>query len=212
MKVQARISDKSDVSFLDFPTKTKSCITYFMYGCDFACEGCQNVSLKDPNTNDPTSQMYTNPYEVLSILNRNDIRRNRENRYVVLQGGDPFARCNRAFTCALLVENQKHKIGLEFCIYTGYGYDTVKQIISNTINQLGLSIDNPKDSDDSMDIIGSSLRFIKCGNFDKSKFQQSSKKNDVLTLASTNQEMYEYNFDSHTYVKISTNGTLELRK
>jgi organic radical activating enzyme len=95
---------------------------------------------------------------------------------ICLLGGDPLAKCNRNFTRTLL-----NKIGKDynFCIYTGYSYD---KTLSFDINNFTL---------------------LKTGQYKEELKQQSIKTDSHFNLASTNQELYDANFNL-----LSENGIL----
>jgi organic radical activating enzyme len=85
---------------------------------------------------------------------------------IALMGGDPLSTYNEEFTYSLLQKADD----FEFCVYTGYELED-------------LDVDMLRKS--------SSLRFLKTGVFDESKFVGSEKTNNFFQLASTNQKLYE---------------------
>ena len=85
-----------------------------------------------------------------------------------LQGGDPLYVENLPFTRFILLK-LGHK--LDICIYTGATIDTVK----------------------SLNLEG--FKYIKCGVFDASRYVGSEKTNNYIRFATTNQELYDKDFN-----------------
>ena len=81
-----------------------------------------------------------------------------------LQGGDPLYKENLYFTKYILAKLSNL---LDICIYTGATISQVKK--------LGIE----------------GFKFIKCGQFDKTKFIGSKKTDEYLQLASSNQQLYD---------------------
>lgn len=100
-------------------------------------------------------------------LIKNDSKRWQTDK-ICLLGGDPLAKCNRNFTKQLL-----NKIGKDynFCIYTGY---KIEKVLEFNINNFTL---------------------LKTGQYLKELKQESIKTDELFTLASTNQEIYDANFN-----------------
>lgn len=86
---------------------------------------------------------------------------------IVLSGGDPIYKTNIGFTNELLMIFNKFDI----CIYTGYDVEYVKKVLS------------------------SGFKFLKCGKFDESKFIGSKKTDEYIQFASSNQKLYDKNFN-----------------
>lgn len=112
--------------------------------------------------------------DLINII-ENDSKRWKTNK-ICLLGGDPLAECNIDFTRELL-----NKIGkkYKFCIYTGYTYEKCKTF---NINNFTL---------------------VKTGQYIKELKQQSIKTDNHFNLASTNQQIYDSNFNL-----LSENGIL----
>jgi organic radical activating enzyme len=85
---------------------------------------------------------------------------------IVFSGGDPLSKSNQTFACKLAEVLKERKY--EICIYTG-----------NTKEELGS--------------IRYKLKFdyIKCGRYENNHAQKSEKLDYAMTLASTNQKMYD---------------------
>ena len=81
-----------------------------------------------------------------------------------LQGGDPLYKENLYFTRCILLKLSEL---LDICIYTGKELEEVKKL----------------------DLKG--FKFIKCGQFDSTKFIGSKKEDTYLQLASSNQKLYD---------------------
>ena len=86
---------------------------------------------------------------------------------ITLLGGDCCHPKNIDFTKELLIKNKEFNI----CIYTGYSIDYIKQ----------------------NDVKG--FKFIKCGKYISSLKQISEKTDDYMTFASTNQILYDSNYN-----------------
>ncbi len=86
---------------------------------------------------------------------------------IALLGGDPCHPQNIDFTKELLIKNKEFNI----CIYTGYSIDYIKQ-------------NNVK-----------GFKFIKCNKYIQSLKQISEKTDDYMTFASTNQILYDSNYN-----------------
>lgn len=201
MKITARIANKSDVSFLDYPSNRKSCITYFLYGCNFSCEDCHNSSLRNCEADSVSTEYSVS--EFVTLIHENDRNKNRSNGMVVLQGGDPLSTFNRNFTLNVLLDLYELNSYLKLCIYTGYNFNIAK-------GALGKFVPAKYSYNHFLSIIGSHLIFLKCGQYDKTQAQQSCKKDNKMYLASKNQEMYQYNNKSNIYECISSSGVLSL--
>lgn len=96
---------------------------------------------------------------------------------VVFSGGDCLAEMNIDFTKEFL---KRHSSQFQICIYTGATIEEVKQL----------------------DITG--FTFIKCGKYDESLKQESIKTDDYFQLASSNQEIYDKEFNL-----LTKNGRME---
>ena len=92
---------------------------------------------------------------------------------IVFSGGDPLFKDNLKGVKELLFNNKEFNV----CIYTGYSIDYIK--------------DN--------EVKG--FKFIKSGLYNENKKQNSKKTENALYLASTNQELYDENYNL-----ISKNG------
>lgn len=87
---------------------------------------------------------------------------------IVFEGGDSLHPLNRSFTRQFL---NKYSNVFDICIYTGYSFLEFSK----------------------MELKG--FKYIKCGNFQKDLFQQPIKTDSYIQLASTNQEIYDTNFN-----------------
>ena len=87
---------------------------------------------------------------------------------IVLCGGDPLYHKNLSLTGDIL-----RTLGgrYDICIYTGANIDEVK----------------------ALDITG--FKFVKCGIFEASKFVGATKTDDYIRFATTNQELYDSQFN-----------------
>ncbi len=92
---------------------------------------------------------------------------------IVFSGGDPLYGTNVDFVREFLIRNKK----VDVCIYTGHSIQDVKDL----------------------DIKG--FKYIKCNPFDINNKQESFKTDTMMQFASSNQELYDKNFNL-----ISNNG------
>jgi organic radical activating enzyme len=137
-------------------------------------KGCEHNCVECQNS---TLQEYEkNPYMDGQTLYNILIIKTQEydTKAVVFSGGDSLAPRNLEFTKSFL---KQFGNSFDICIYTGYKIEYVKE------NK----------------IIG--FQFIKCGKFEKSLQQHSIKNDGYIQFASSNQELYDYN-----YRKLSSNG------
>ena len=149
-------------SFVDYPDNESLSICVVMMGCGHNCKGCQNPLFQNPEYLEGTRIVSV---DELSEELKNICHRNFTNK-IVLSGGDPLFKINLDFTKELL---EKMSSEYDFCIYTGYDIDYVKQ-------------NNVK-----------GYQFIKCGTFDISKKRDSDKTDNEIIFASPNQILYNGN-------------------
>lgn len=94
-------------------------------------------------------------------------KRNNTNK-LVLSGGDCLLKgVNLDLTNAII---DRCKDTLDICIYTGYDIDYVKTNVHK------------------------GFKFVKCGKYDENMKTESDKTDDYFQLASTNQELYDSNY------------------
>lgn len=106
------------------------------------------------------------------ISNIEKLSKRIQSNKVVLSGGDPLSKYNIETTKILLKCKE-----FDYCVYTGHDIEYVKK------NEV------------------SGFKFVKCGNYLEEFKQESSKTDDYIKFASTNQELY-----NEEYKKISLNG------
>lgn len=107
-------------------------------------------------------------------------KRNNTNK-LVLSGGDCLLKgANLSLTNAII---DKYRDVLDICIYTGYDIDYVKANVHK------------------------GFKFVKCGKYDENMKIESDKTDDYLQLASTNQKLYDGN-----YQLLSSNGRYYFNK
>lgn len=149
-----------DVTFLDYPDPIHWAVLVYFGGCEHHCRGCSN----------PTLQKY-----IPTTISYEDIekygKRARTNK-IVLSGGDPLHPLNRAIAQNLILDLPHY----DFCVYTGYSVEQVKQ----------------------MGVKG--FKFLKCGTFEYSRLSCSpGKTEEKFTLASTNQQLFDGDFTLLSY-------------
>jgi hypothetical protein len=200
------------LSFQDYPSSSKSNLTYFIKGCDLYCRGCQNLNLQKYENKDIKIDGF-NTYKVdkinieksiETILDKfisDSIKLNRAYPYIVLQGGDPFSKYNRLTILYLLdtvIKNKKYYDSIKFCIYTGYTFCEIYKCISDFFKN-------------DLKSIGNILPFIKCGKYNINNLNENPGKNDhLLTFASKNQKLYSYDNFDNKYICASKNGVASL--
>ena len=160
-------------SWIDYPDKDSNSIVVYFTGCAFNCIGCHNAELKGDKLPEDLV-VKVDAYELYKKLIKLSERLN-GTRKVVFQGGDPLYIKNIDTVRDFLKINKIFDV----CIYTGCDIETVK----------------------SLNIHG--FKFIKCGQFVLEKYQQADKTEERMVLASTNQEIYDAEYN-----KLSVNGIL----
>lgn len=206
------VSNRFQMSFIDYPSINKSAIVYYVYGCDFKCPGCQNAELQIKENPDLSKvNIFETPEKFLEYIVKNDIKSNKNNGLVVFQGGDPLNRRNREFILNTIRLSVEKNTGLKFCIYTGFPIEGVATIFNPEI--FGITHGNNRDVRDlhkMVDILDS-IPYIKCGEYVKDKPNSKVGKVDgKLYLATTNQIFYKYNREKRGYEPISINGITDL--
>lgn len=161
-------------SFLEYPDDESHCITIYCMGCDNSCDECHNKDFKNPNY---TSQK-TRTFTIDELIQEIHVFANKANTdKLVLCGGDFLASCNIYFTKQLL-----NAIGsiYDICIYTGHSID---YCMSNGID---------------------GFTYIKCGGYKKELKQPVEKTDTHFSLASTNQAIYDSQYNCLTQQGILT--------
>lgn len=202
------ISNRFQVSFIDYPSLNKSAIVYYVYGCDFHCPGCQNIGLQNKDDyKESEVRIFETPENFLEYIVKNDAKSNRNNGLVVFQGGDPLNRRNRDFILNTIRLSVEKNTGLKFCIYTGFPIEGVATIFNPVSFGLSLDLSSKKQMID----IFNHIPFIKCGEYNKSLPNTKIGKSDgKLYLATINQIFYKYNQENLGYEPISKNGITDL--
>ena len=165
-------------SFLDYPDNESYAVTVFFAGCNFDCSGCHNIELQDPDDLKQFTKKYDSIYDF--HLDLQDFCNKNNTNKVVLEGGDPLSTYNLFFVSDFLETYGKY---YEVAIYTGNDVKMVKK----------------------MDL--KNFKFIKCGKYDSTKKQESTKTEDFCSLSSSNQDWYNSELK-----KISSDGILNFKK
>lgn len=117
-------------------------------------------------------------YSSDSLLNLiNKIMKENDIKKLVLSGGDPLSKMNLEGTKFLL-----NHLDCDVCVYTGNNVEFCKK----------------------NDVKG--FTYLKCGVFDKNKLQKSFKDDNLMSLASSNQEFYDCNYNL-----LSEDGIIEIK-
>jgi organic radical activating enzyme len=165
---------KPQETWLDYPDNESLAIIVFMVGCDNRCVNCQSPFMADESKLDLDKKWLDSKEDSFeSITNKIKIILNRyQTNKLVLSGGDPLFKGNIEFTKKLCKYLSLE--GIDICIYTGHSIDYVKR-------------NKVKD-----------FKFVKCGKYTPSLKQESFKSDEIMQLASSNQNFYdsEYNIIS----------------
>jgi len=187
------------LSFIDYPTKRGSCLTYFVAGCGFRCVDCQNCQLQvkggDLWKKYGQTKVYFYPEDVVIIMDAYDKEKNRNQRKVTIMGGDPMFKDNRDFIGEVIRIAYVTHTNLRFCIYTGHEIDEV------------LDFFNTKYANFSE--WASTIEFIKTGRYINTLVRPATeigKHNGKFRLASTNQKLYWFNPKTAKHELISLDG------
>jgi len=159
-------------SFIDYPDDESLSLTIYFLGCDNNCPHCSNPELQDKNYDHFSAKHHKDISILLQIL-KADASRLRTNKLTFI-GGDPLYKDNIENTKKLLNELKDE---FDICIYTGHSLQYVK--------------DN--------DVTG--FTFLKIGKYIYKYKQESKKTDEYMQFASSNQELYDKDFNL-----ISANG------
>jgi organic radical activating enzyme len=165
-------------SFQDYPdNKLEGALIVYMSGCSNSCFGCHNLDLKNPN--------YGEAFSIEKLeqrLIKESIRYNNCNR-IVLMGGDPFFKKNINFTIQFIKQ-----IEFNITLYTGHTF--LELLDAEILNK-----------------IKGNFEYLKTGRYDNTKRKVPEKTKKYFQLASSNQEIYDTNFNL-----LTTNGRLKFEK
>lgn len=166
-------------TWIDYPDDDSLAIIIYTMGCTNNCDGCHNPEFRDPLYKDGAPFVsYIEGIDSIHLKIRKMCYLLSTNK-VVLSGGDPLSTYNIEETKSILSRNTD----LDFCIYTSMG---IENVISNNVK---------------------GFKFIKCGGFNKELIQPSEKTNDYIQFASSNQELYDNDFNL-----LSTSGRYYFNK
>lgn len=125
----------------DFTAAPGVCVTFFVQGCPFRCEGCHN-----PETWDfEGGKEFTN--EVLDTIIKG-IKANGIHRDFCIMGGEPLCAENAFLTALLIAEVKKHYPDINIYVWTGYTFEQLKKSPTHTqldyiLNNITALIDGP---------------------------------------------------------------------
>lgn len=203
------ISTNVQETFSDWPDDESNAIILFFIGCEHHCVNCHNSCLSKI----PKSEInywskefklfknHINHYEFFKeqFKTRKFVRISSIDTFerfiielcekyntnkIIFQGGDPLYKYNKDVVELILERfRSKYNDKYNFCIYTGYEIEKVKEL-------LGIYPD-----------------FIKCGTFEQDLYQNPGKDKEKLVFASTNQELYDKDLN-----KLSNKGIYYLYK
>jgi len=160
-----KIINPSTISLIDYPEQENHCLSIYFLGCEFSCKGCSNPILQNWDAEEDIKEFSTIKEFEEYIY---VLTNKNKTTKICLMGGDPLYKKNIDYV-KLFLERNKNKF--DICIYTGYDIDFVK-------NQ---------------NIKG--FKYIKCGRY-MEYLQQVSYKSDLkIVFASSNQKLYNENFD-----------------
>jgi len=151
-------------SFLDYPDNESNCISIYILGCEHNCKDCSNPNFQDMNFKSE-SLLETDVNNFLLLLK--NVTKICHTKKITLLGGDPLYSTNLFFTKELLDKN----ILYDFCIYTGYEIDYLKEH-----NVKGFT-------------------YAKCGCYNNTQSQESFKNDNMIQFASKNQKLYDKDYN-----------------
>lgn len=110
------------------------CVSLWMQGCPFHCEGCHNKSTWNPDEGIP----YTKETDdiILNAISENNIKRN----FSVL-GGEPLAEYNKNIVNDIVNKVRKKYPDIKIYLWTGYYLDELKTKNDKIINEILSNID-----------------------------------------------------------------------
>lgn len=161
-----------ETTWLDYPDNESLSVILYVLGCDNNCLDCHNSDFKYKEGNNNTT--IIKPVSIIA-----DIVKQTVNTYItdklVITGGDPLEEFNvkEVKELLFLLHSYYYNINkkLDICIYTGKDIDYVKR--------LNLKY----------------FTYIKCGNYRNWLKQESEKTNEYIQFASSNQKLYDSNFN-----------------
>lgn len=165
MSLITRIRIPLQTTFLDYPDPVSNAVSVYFMGCEHKCKGCYNPLFQDPLYSVGTQIVAVE--EFLPLLHRS-CEKNKTDK-IVLLGGDPLHILNISFVRKLLKEI---KDTYNTCIYTGCGVEESKIILDEA-----------------------PFTYLKCGQYDLTKKQNSTKTEKYILFSSSNQELYDSNYN-----------------
>lgn len=137
------------------------CVSLFLQGCPFHCQGCFNPETWDFNGGIQISALEL-INTILKLLTKNDVQRN-----LSILGGEPLTKQNRYFVYTLLTIVKHTLPHTKIFLWTGYTIeellDEKDECIINILNNIDILIDG--------------------------RFKQECKKLDLEMRGSTNQRI-----------------------
>lgn len=114
------------------------CVTFFVQGCGFHCQGCHNPETWDFNGGyDFTQETLDN---IIKSLNANGVQRN-----FCVMGGEPLHPDNLLLTNLVITEVKKHYPNIKIYVWTGYTYkqllDRTEKMLQNILSNIDVLID-----------------------------------------------------------------------
>jgi len=149
-------------TFIDYPSKDDIAVMAFFVGCENICPNCHNIKLKNPIEVETCIGLECKELDFFVNSLSAYASRCHTNK-IVLTGGDPLYKENILFIKRLV---KKYNKQFDFCIYTGYNIEKVK--------------------DENI----SGFKYIKCGCYNEKLAQPSVKTDEFMRLASSNQKLY----------------------
>lgn len=156
------------LTFLDYPDSESQAILIHCVGCSNNCKECFNPELQENSCE--STKSFSPSFLLVELFNTYVKEWNLDK--VVLSGGDFLdTQEKREFLRQLFLYNSQNSKQLQITLYTGYSVEVVK----------------------SEGITGFS--FLKCGKYDDTKKQLSEKTDMYIQFASSNQTLYDANFN-----------------
>lgn len=112
----------------DFINGEGVCVSVWLQGCPFHCEGCHNPSTWDVEGGKEIDE-ETFIDEILEAIRANGIQRN-----LSILGGEPLAKWNRDFTNRLAFLAKKRYPNIKVFVWTGYLLEEIKPHVNSLID------------------------------------------------------------------------------
>jgi len=124
----------------DFVNGDGVCVSLFLQGCPFHCQGCHNPETWNPMGGEERHEKVL-IYEIIEAIAANGIQRN-----LSILGGEPIDTDEkREFLTSLILEVKKYYPNIKIFMWTGYQYEDIKndENLQYILDNLDILIDGP---------------------------------------------------------------------